>query len=94
MEDEVAIFHRRLQYPLVQHVPFDQLERLEGRCPLEELALARGEIVENHHLVAVRQQTVRQVAADEARSSRDQVTASLKMQGRHQRPLCLAAHAP
>ncbi len=54
----------------VGNVPLDKLK--QGVVQLQVVALARGEVVDDAHGVATRQQGVTQVGADEAGTAGDQ----------------------
>jgi hypothetical protein len=49
----------------LKQVGFDELEIRLHKCPCKESTLTRGKIVNTHHLMAVSQQAIDQIATDE-----------------------------
>jgi hypothetical protein len=77
MEDDIGIAHQPLNRGKTSYITFEKLKRdvRPARGPENrEVALgARShEGIENHHIVAIRQQTQCQVRADKARASSDE----------------------
>ncbi len=74
VEDEIVPLHGLGQAGFVQHVPFDQPEaRLEQRLG-QEAPLPGREVVVSRDGMAVGQEPVYQIAADETGSAGDEVT--------------------
>ena len=68
MEDELAAANRRVHALVAPQLPLDQLD-VE---PVEVLAAARREVVEDAHVVAALEQRPHEVRADEARAACDE----------------------
>src|SRR5207245_3325842 len=74
VKHEIVAYHRLLQPVEIEKVPLEQSEILLRSGTLQKMPPARGKIVVHGDGMAVGQQPVRQVAADEASSAGDKST--------------------
>ena len=74
VEHDVAALHRRRQHRELENVTSNQVERLEGPGILQKPLLSGREVVVADDAVAVRKETIGQVAPDEARCTRHETT--------------------
>src|SRR3954471_8934257 len=73
MEDERGVPHRARQCFRVQQVAFDKAEVCVRQGPLEKLLPAGRQIVVTDDSMAIRQETIGQMASDEAGGSGDEI---------------------
>jgi hypothetical protein len=74
MEHELGAPHRCRQAFRIERIPTYQREAGRPAGLHEELQLPGGEVVIAHHFVTLLRETVREIAANEARAARHKVS--------------------